>query len=103
MNRLKRSSAESQQLVESCIRRALELGVNHIETARGYGSSEVQLGQILPTLPRELTHRANEDRPRRRRRISSRPSTSACPGCGSITSICSPFTASITATFSTRL
>ncbi len=50
---LEKISAESQQLVESCIRRALELGVNHIETARGYGSSEVQLGQILPTLPRE--------------------------------------------------
>ena len=28
-------------------------GINHIETARGYGSSERQLGQILPQLPRE--------------------------------------------------
>ena len=29
------------------------MGINHIETARGYGTSEVQLGQILPQLPRE--------------------------------------------------
>ncbi|MEM9536502.1 MAG: aldo/keto reductase, partial [Cyanobacteria bacterium P01_E01_bin.45] len=28
------------------------LGINHIETARGYGSSEMQLGYILPKLPR---------------------------------------------------
>jgi len=27
--------------------------INHIETARGYGSSEMQLGYILPRLPRE--------------------------------------------------
>ncbi len=35
------------------MRRALELGINHIETARGYGSSERQLGCVLPSLPRE--------------------------------------------------
>jgi len=46
-------SAENQQNLEACIRRAVEIGINHIETARGYGSSEVQLGQILPGLPRE--------------------------------------------------
>ncbi len=39
--------------VEACVRRALELGINHIETARGYGTSEYQLGRILPQLPRE--------------------------------------------------
>ena len=38
---------------EATIRRALELGINHIETARGYGTSEMQLGRILPKLPRE--------------------------------------------------
>jgi len=43
----------NQENLEATIRRALELGINHIETARGYGSSEVQLGQILPTFPRE--------------------------------------------------
>ena len=46
-------TAENQAKLESCIQRALEVGINHIETARGYGSSEVQLGQILPRLPRE--------------------------------------------------
>jgi predicted aldo/keto reductase-like oxidoreductase len=44
---------ESQENLEAAVRRALELGINHIETARGYGTSEMQLGRILPTLPRE--------------------------------------------------
>ncbi len=42
-----------QRNLEETILRALELGINHIETARGYGSSEMQLGWILPRLPRE--------------------------------------------------
>jgi predicted aldo/keto reductase-like oxidoreductase len=46
-------TAESQANVEACIHRALELGINHIETARGYGCSEVQLGRVLPDLPRD--------------------------------------------------
>ena len=45
--------AENQDNLEATIRRALEVGINHIETARGYGSSEMQLGRILPTLPRD--------------------------------------------------
>ena len=44
---------ENQENVEAIIRRAVDLGINHIETARGYGSSEMQLGKILPTLPRD--------------------------------------------------
>jgi predicted aldo/keto reductase-like oxidoreductase len=44
--------AENQSNLEATIRRAFDLGINHIETARGYGSSEMQLGRILPTLPR---------------------------------------------------
>jgi len=43
----------NQKNLEACIRRALELGINHIETARGYGTSEFQLGKILPTLKRD--------------------------------------------------
>ena len=42
-----------QANLEATIHRALELGINHIETARGYGSSEMQLGQVLPTIPRD--------------------------------------------------
>lgn len=42
-----------QTNLEACIHRALELGINHIETARGYGTSEMQLGWVLPKLPRE--------------------------------------------------
>ncbi|MDG2990570.1 aldo/keto reductase [Candidatus Synechococcus calcipolaris G9] len=44
---------DNQANLEATIRRALDLGINHIETARGYGTSELQLGQILPQLPRE--------------------------------------------------
>jgi uncharacterized protein len=44
---------DNQTNLEATIRRSLEVGINHIETARGYGSSEMQLGQILPKFPRE--------------------------------------------------
>ncbi|MCC6579463.1 MAG: aldo/keto reductase [Phycisphaeraceae bacterium] len=44
---------EGQKNLEATIERSLALGINHIETARGYGSSEMQLGWILPRLPRE--------------------------------------------------
>src|SRR5208283_117353 len=43
----------NQDNLEACIHRALELGINHIETARGYGTSEMQLGALLPKLPRD--------------------------------------------------
>ena len=44
---------EGQRNLEATILRALEVGINHIETARGYGTSEVQLGRLLPDLPRD--------------------------------------------------
>jgi hypothetical protein len=43
----------NQENLERTIHRALELGINHIETARGYGTSEMQLGWVLPKIPRE--------------------------------------------------
>ncbi len=45
--------ADNQANVEACVRRAFELGIHHFETARGYGTSEMQLGLVLPSLPRE--------------------------------------------------
>ena len=45
--------AANQANLEATIHRSIELGINHIETARGYGSSEMQLGNVLPKLPRE--------------------------------------------------
>ena len=45
--------AEAQKNLEETVLRAIGSGINHIETARGYGSSEYQLGKILPRLPRE--------------------------------------------------
>ena len=44
---------DNQANLEACIHRALELGINHIETARGYGTSEMQLGRLLPQFPRD--------------------------------------------------
>lgn len=44
---------ENQAKLEATIHRAVELGVNHIETARGYGPSERQLGLVLPKLSRD--------------------------------------------------
>jgi uncharacterized protein len=43
----------NQENLEATIHRALELGINHIETARGYGTSEMQLGWVLPKISRE--------------------------------------------------
>lgn len=45
--------AANQANLEACVRRAVELGINHIETARGYGTSEMQLGRVLSAFPRE--------------------------------------------------
>ena len=45
--------ADNQANLEATIRRAVDLGINHIETARGYGSSEMQLGRILPSFQRD--------------------------------------------------
>lgn len=41
-----------QQNLEDTIRYGLKHGISHIETARGYGTSERQLGKLLPRLPR---------------------------------------------------
>jgi len=44
---------EKQRHLENTIQAALNHGITHIETARGYGTSERQLGRLLPNLPRE--------------------------------------------------
>ena len=43
---------KNQENLEATIHRSIELGINHIETARGYGTSEVQLGKVLPQFDR---------------------------------------------------
>jgi hypothetical protein len=45
--------SDNQNNLEKTIEKALEVGINHIETARGYGSSEMQLGQILSKFSRD--------------------------------------------------
>ena len=44
--------AANQANLEATVRRAVELGICHIETARDYGSSERQLGLVLPKFSR---------------------------------------------------
>lgn len=43
----------NQRTLEAIIHRSIDVGINHLETARAYGTSELQLGQILPKLPRQ--------------------------------------------------
>ena len=45
--------AAGQANLEATIARSMELGIHHIETARGYGSSEMQLGPVLAKYSRE--------------------------------------------------
>nr|WP_319549642.1 aldo/keto reductase [Desulfogranum marinum] len=42
-----------QKKLQKIIAGALDLGINHVETARGYGSSERQLGLVLKEYERE--------------------------------------------------
>ncbi len=42
---------ESGSNVEATLIEALNQGINHLETARGYGKSEVYLGQVLKKIP----------------------------------------------------
>jgi predicted aldo/keto reductase-like oxidoreductase len=44
-------SAESQANLRAILERAIAAGLHHLETARGYGSSERQLGSLLRQLP----------------------------------------------------
>jgi predicted aldo/keto reductase-like oxidoreductase len=43
----------SQQNIEQIVRTALELGINHFETANAYGTCEQQLGLALRDIPRD--------------------------------------------------
>ncbi|BAM04310.1 aldo/keto reductase [Phycisphaera mikurensis] len=40
-------------MTRAVIERSMDVGITHVETARGYGPSERQLGTVLPELPRE--------------------------------------------------
>ncbi len=44
---------DKQKNVENSIIKAFEAGINHFETARGYGTSELQMGKALSSLPRD--------------------------------------------------
>lgn len=44
---------DNQRNLEATIGRSIEVGINHIETARGYGTSEMQLGEVLPSFDRQ--------------------------------------------------
>lgn len=51
-NRSDTPTQQSKQRVKSTILRALELGINHIETAYGYGTSEEEVGAVIKDIPR---------------------------------------------------
>ena len=61
--------------LEATIRRAVDLGINHIETARGYGSSEMQLGRILQRFRATGSSCRRRSRPWPTLRIFFAPST----------------------------
>ena len=46
-----RISAESQANLRATLEQAVDSGFHHVETARYYGSSERQLGSLLPLVP----------------------------------------------------
>lgn len=46
-------SAASQNNLDEVLAHAFALGINHVETARGYGTSEAQLGNALRRYPRD--------------------------------------------------
>jgi len=46
------------------VQRAVELGINHLETARGYGTSEELLGYALKTIDRSKVYITTKIRPR---------------------------------------
>lgn len=47
------------------VRRAVELGINHLETARGYGTSEELLGHALKTIDRSKVYVTTKIGPRK--------------------------------------
>lgn len=47
------TTPESDRNVHDVVHKAYALGINHFETARGYGTSELQLGKVLPDFPRD--------------------------------------------------
>jgi hypothetical protein len=50
---LKRTPKTSQANVEAVLHRAFAMGINHFETARGYGTSELEMGRFLADFPRD--------------------------------------------------
>lgn len=46
-------SEASNKRVEEIIHHALSMGINHIDTARGYGTSEKQIGYVLKNIERK--------------------------------------------------
>jgi len=47
------------------VQRAVQLGINHLETARGYGNSEDLLGHALKTIDRSKVHITTKVSPRK--------------------------------------
>jgi predicted aldo/keto reductase-like oxidoreductase len=53
---LMRYMDRDQDNADRIVRRAVEMGINHLETARGYGTSEEMLGRALRTVDRSRVY-----------------------------------------------
>jgi predicted aldo/keto reductase-like oxidoreductase len=62
-NRSAKVTSASQANLQATIDRALALRIDHIETARGYGTSEAQLGPALARHPRDAFKLQTKIRP----------------------------------------
>ncbi|MHC4443134.1 MAG: aldo/keto reductase [Planctomycetota bacterium] len=60
MRFMKDDPDESARIVQ----RAVDLGINHLETARGYGNSEELLGYALKSMDRSKVYVSTKNRPR---------------------------------------
>src|SRR2546430_9232688 len=57
---------QNQENLEAIISHAVELGINHFETARGYGSAEKPLGDLLSAVPRDENIVKNKGAPHKK-------------------------------------
>ena len=52
--------AECQANLKRTLLRALDMGINHFETARGYGSSEIQMGKAFKEIFEETDYKRED-------------------------------------------
>ena len=84
----------SQEVADTSIQQALDAGINHFDTAAGYGDSELRLGEWMPRI-RDRIFLASKTGDRERRLRTTRSGAPSI-GCRSSASTCSSSTRSVT-------